>query len=156
MENSKISEIVISAFISAITTILTLHLNRKKEIKAHIYNKREEVYLSVFESFEKLMDDKWKIFQGELNRLKENKAKIHLYAFNKVIENYDKLLDVLTGIADDFSTYSMNQSDYDLNINEKDEEAITNIIANHEDELGMKVTDLMYSLIRQMRKEMKI
>ena len=91
-----------------------------------------------------------------MNQLKENKAKIHLYASNKVIENYDKLLDVLTGIADDFSTYSMNQSDYDLNINEKDEEAITNIIANHEDELGMKVTDLMYSMIQQMRKEMKI
>ena len=29
-------------------------------------------------------------------------------------------------------------------------------IANHEDELGMKVTDLMYSMIQQMRKEMKI
>ena len=67
MENSKISEIIISAFISAITAILTLHLNRKKEIKAHIYDKREEIYLSVFESLEKLIDDKWKMFQGELD-----------------------------------------------------------------------------------------
>lgn len=150
MENSRISEIIISAFISAITTILTLHLNRKKEIKAHIYDKREEIYLSVFESLEKLIDDKWKMFQGELDQLKEIKGKIHLYASNRVIENYDKLLDVLEEIITD---YNEEESDDDPDV---DEGAMAKILSKHEEELGMKVTDLMYNLIRQMRKEMKI
>lgn len=150
MENSKISEIIISAFISAITAILTLHLNRKKEIKAHIYNRREEVYLSVFESLEKLIDDKWKMFQGELDQLKEIKGKIHLYASNRVIENYDKLLDVLEEIITD---YNEEESDDDPDV---DEGAMAKILSKHEEELGMKVTDLMYSMIQQMRKEMKI
>lgn len=150
MENSKISEIIISAFISAITAILTLHLNRKKEIKAHIYDKREEIYLSVFESLEKLIDDKWKMFQGELDQLKEIKGKIHLYASNRVIENYDKLLDVLEEIITD---YNEEESDDDPDV---DEGAMAKILSKHEEELGMKVTDLMYSMIQQMRKEMKI
>ena len=150
MENSKISEIIISAFISAITAILTLHLNRKKEIKAHIYDKREGIYLSVFESLEKLIDDKWKMFQGELDQLKEIKGKIHLYASNRVIENYDKLLDVLEEIITD---YNEEKSDDDPDV---DEGAMAKILSKHEEELGMKVTDLMYSMIQQMRKEMKI
>lgn len=150
MENSKISEIIISAFISAITAILTLHLNRKKEIKVHIYDKREGIYLSVFESLEKLIDDKWKMFQGELDQLKEIKGKIHLYASNRVIENYDKLLDVLEEIITD---YNEEKSDDDPDV---DEGAMAKILSKHEEELGMKVTDLMYSMIQQMRKEMKI
>lgn len=150
MENSKISEIIISAFISAITVILTLHLNRKKEIKAHIYDKREGIYLSVFESLEKLIDDKWKMFQGELDQLKEIKGKIHLYASNRVIENYDKLLDVLEEIITD---YNEEKSDDDPDV---DEGAMAKILSKHEEELGMKVTDLMYRMIQQMRKEMKI
>ena len=67
-----------------------------------------------------------------------------------MIENYDKLLDVLEEIITD---YNEEESDDDPDV---DEGAMAKILSKHEEELGMKVTDLMYSMIQQMRKEMKI
>lgn len=151
------SEILKSALIPLVVTVATLKITRAKEIKDNAYNKREEVYLSVFESLESLMDEKWNLITGELTKLKANRARIHLYASNGTVELFDKLVGLLTEIAKDYDDYNMRkETNHDLDEELKDEDAIRRIIENHEEEIGMKATELMEMLIKQMRKEMKI
>lgn len=151
------SEILKSALIPLVVTVATLKITRAKEIKDNAYNKREEVYLSIFESLENLMDEKWNLITGELTKLKANRARIHLYASNGTVELFDKLVGLLTEIAKDYDDYNMRKEmNHDLDEELKDEDAIRRIIENHEEEIGMKATELMEMLIKQMRKEMKI
>ena len=151
------SEMFKSVIIPLVVTFLTLKITRAKEIKDNAYNKREEVYLSVFESLESLMDEKRNLITGELTKLKANRARIHLYASNGTVELFDKLVGLLTDIAKDYDDYNMRKEmNHDLDEELKDEDAIRRIIENHEEEIGMKATELMEMLIKQMRKEMKI
>ena len=151
------SVILKSALIPLVVTVATLKITRAKEIKDNAYNKREEVYLSIFESLENLMDEKWNLITGELTKLKANRARIHLYASNGTVELFDKLVGLLTEIAKDYDDYNMRKEmNHDLDEELKDEDAIRRIIENHEEEIGMKATELMEMLIKQMRKEMKI
>lgn len=151
------AEMFKSVIIPLVVTFLTLKITRAKEIKDNAYNKREEVYLSVFESLESLMDEKWNLITGELTKLKANRARIHLYASNGTVELFDKLVGLLTEIAKDYDDYNMRKEmNHDLDEELKDEDAIRRIIENHEEEIGMKATELMEMLIKQMRKEMKI
>lgn len=96
------SEILKSVLIPLVVAVATLKITRAKEIKDNAYNKREEVYLSVFESLESLMDEKWNVITGELTKLKANRARIHLYASNGTVELFDKLVGLLTEIAKDY------------------------------------------------------
>ena len=151
------SEILKSVLIPLVVAVATLKITRAKEIKDNAYNKREEVYLSVFESLENLMDEKWNLITGELTKLKANRARIHLYASNGTVELFDRLVGLLTEIAKDYDDYNMRKEmNHDLDEELKDEDAIRRIIENHEEEIGMKATELMEMLIKQMRKEMKI
>lgn len=87
MRDIAISALV-SIFIAGITGWISAKQAYRREIRKSVYEKRQELYIEVFELFEKLQNNPYLVYNYEqfIQPLNQIKARTNLYASRKVLE----------------------------------------------------------------------
>lgn len=154
----------IPLFVAVVSAIVTAKLTLRHEVKHHIYQKREEVYIQCFDLFQSLADNPYLVFNsGEfIVPLKNIRARLNLYASHEVLAiiepAYEEIKKVFENYCDDCEgeEYEKRKA-LQKEIEGRDEIDFTNEIERYIEEhlLGADfIRKIISDLVIAMRKDM--
>ena len=97
---------VITIITSIITALITLSITHKNEVKKLILEKRAELYFEFYDEAEKLLHDRFKIYDKNYIRvLLKFKPKMKLLSSNKTVEAFKSFYEFVTKNYDDYRSF---------------------------------------------------
>ena len=145
---------VTSLIVLVVTSVITLKITQRNDVKKHILEKRTEFYLDVFPLIDLIINEYNSVFDFEyMENFIDTKSEMKLLASDKTFEQYEKLFRYMTDNYNKYCVY-YNLKEADTSINSKKFEELMHEYMDKNPLNRDYLQELVLNLYQEMRKDL--